>query len=100
MELQTAYSSRIIEPNTGEEEMDDPNAPATKRDLVQLEERLLEGMRDIQTEMLKAFYSYAQSADLRMRETDTMTHGMRERLAAVESRITEIERRLNMPPAA
>ena len=89
--------------------MDDLNAPATKGDLQkfatkddlrQFEERLMEGMRDIQTEMLKAFYSYAQSADLRMRESDTMTHGMRERLAAVESRITEIERRLNMPPAA
>lgn len=93
--------------------MDDLNAPATKGDLhrfatkddlqqaVQgLEDRLAETMRDMQTEMLKAFYNYAQSADLRMKDNETVTHGMRERLAVVESRLMEIEKRLNMPPAA
>jgi len=39
---------------------------------------LKETVRDVQTELLKAFYSFAQSA--------------------VESRVTEIERRINMPP--
>lgn len=84
--------------------MDDLNAPATKGDLQQaiqgLEERLTETMRDIQTEMLKAFYNYAQSADLRMKDNETVAHGVRERLAVVESRLMEIEKRLNMPPAA
>jgi hypothetical protein len=95
--------------------MDDLNAPATKGDIngatgqlrteltgrmQQMEDRLMEGMRDIQTEMLKGFYNYAQSADLRMKDNETVTHGMRERLAVVESRLMEIEKRLNMPPAA
>ncbi len=91
--------------------MEDLNAPATKGDLQQLkgeltesmqhlEDRLTETMRDIQTEMLKAFYNYAQSADLRMKDNETVTHGLRERLGVVESRLTEIEKRLNMPPAA
>ena len=100
--------------------MDDQNAPATKGDIHQVRDEihqvrdevhqvrdemhqvrdeLVETMRDVQTEMLKAFYSYAQSADLRMKDSETMTHGVRERLAVVESRITEIERRLNTPPA-
>jgi hypothetical protein len=48
------------------------NEPATKQDLTELEDRMVgrmresedrvvETMRDIQTEMLKAFYSFAES---------------------------------------
>jgi hypothetical protein len=79
--------------------MEDLNAPATKGDLRQVEDRLMEGMRDIQTEMLKAFNSYAQNNDLKMKQAETIDNQLRERLSVVESRITEIERRLNMPAA-
>ena len=52
----------------------DRNAPATKGDLetlrselhdhmTELRSGLTEQMRDVQTELLRAFYSYAQSAD-------------------------------------
>jgi hypothetical protein len=34
------------------------DTPATKRDIHALEERLLERMRDMQTELLKAFLPY------------------------------------------
>ena len=91
--------------------MEDPNAPATKGDLInlkdvltgnmqQLEDRLTETMRDVQTEMLKAFYSYAQGNDLRLKQAETIDNQLRERMSIFESRLTEIERRLNLPPAA
>ncbi len=87
--------------------MDDLNAPATKADLqriegrlVEAEERLMEGMRDVQTEMLKAFYSFAKSTEAKLQDSEISDHLIRQRVSAVESRLTEIERRLNMPPAA
>ena len=96
--------------------MEDLNAPATKGDLqkfatkddlqhleerlIQAEERLMEGMRDIQTELLKAFYSFAKSTDAKLQDAEISDHLIRQRVSAVESRLTEIERRLNMPPAA
>jgi hypothetical protein len=41
------------------------DAPATKRDIRELEERLLERMRDMQTELLKAFLPYQEQTRLR-----------------------------------
>jgi len=41
------------------------DAPATKRDVRELEERLLERMRDMQTELLKAFLPYQEQTRLR-----------------------------------
>jgi hypothetical protein len=57
-----------------------------------------EAMRDIQTELLKAFYSYGQTTDLKLKDGETSDAMARQRLTVVESRITDIERRLNMPP--
>lgn len=57
--------------------MADENAPATKKDLRELEERLSEQMRDMQTELLKA------------------------RMDVMERRLGEIEKKLLLnPPAA
>ncbi|MCX6626225.1 MAG: hypothetical protein NTW28_01160 [Candidatus Solibacter sp.] len=87
--------------------MDDLNAPATKRDLLQLRSEmqhhfddLKETMRDGQTEILKAFYGYAQTTDAKLKEGEQSDIALRQRLTAVESRILEVEKRLNMPPAA
>jgi uncharacterized membrane-anchored protein YhcB (DUF1043 family) len=91
---------------------DDPNAPATKRDLEQLEQKvemvrselhhsfdeLMEKMSDIQTELLRAFYNYAQTADAKLKEGEVADFLIRSRLTAMESRQTEMEKRLNMPP--
>jgi hypothetical protein len=41
------------------------DSPATKRDIRALEERLLERMRDMQTELLKAFLPYQEQTWLR-----------------------------------
>jgi hypothetical protein len=87
----------------------DRNAPATKGDVKDvklelgaemkaMEDRLVEAFRDGQTELLKAFYNYAQSNDERVASTEADAASLKKRLAIAESRITDIERRLNWPP--
>ena len=83
----------------------DRNAPATKGDVQDLrtelkamEDRLVEASRDGQTELLKAFYNYAQTNDERAASTEAESASLKKRLAIAESRITDIERRLNWPP--
>jgi len=71
-----------------------------KGDIQGLRDELLEAFRDSQTEMLRAFYSFAQSADVKFKETELEDIMLRQRLTAVESRLTEVEKRLHLPPAA
>ncbi|HEV3200821.1 MAG TPA: hypothetical protein VGZ73_23120 [Bryobacteraceae bacterium] len=61
---------------------------------------VMEAFRDSQTELLKAFYSYAQGNDERVASTESEASSLKKRLALVESRVTELERRLITPPAA
>jgi hypothetical protein len=100
---------------SAEWKMQDANAPVTNAefqqgmqqlksefagDLQQVKDELTETMRDIQTELLKAFYSVAKSNEARFDDAELSDRSIRQRVSAVESRITEIERRLNLPPAA
>jgi hypothetical protein len=109
--------------------MDDQNAPATKGDVAGLRAELKqdivglraelkqdieqvrsefnhgfddirETMRDGQTELLKAFYSFAHRIEVKLKDSEVAEFMLRQRLTVAESRITEIEKRLNMPPAA
>lgn len=95
--------------------MDDNRNPAWKGDLQDLESRLdgkldsveqriLDGVdtaiREAETRLLQAFYSFAESNQKRMTETERETAALKDRLATVESRLMEVEKRLNMPPAA
>ena len=41
--------------------MDDRNVPATKGDIADSEDRVMERLRDIETKLLNAFYGYAKS---------------------------------------
>ena len=41
--------------------MENGQQPATKQDVLDSEDRVVETMRDIQTEILKAFYAFAES---------------------------------------
>ena len=93
----------------------DLNAPATKRDLQDLEARqnerhemlraemahsfhdLNETFRDTQTELLKAFYNYAQSTDLKLKDGAESAANLRERLSVVERRLTELELKVSFP---
>jgi DNA anti-recombination protein RmuC len=61
-------------------------------------EDLIEKIRDSQTETLKAFYSYAQTTDIKLKDGAAADASLRERVAIIESRLLEVERRLLMPP--
>lgn len=78
--------------------MDDRNAPATKGDIADSEDRVMERLRDIETKLLNAFYGYAKSNDRRVLETEGNEAVLRSRLATLETRLTDVEHRLNMPP--
>jgi hypothetical protein len=102
--------------------MANDDAPATKADLNQLEEKLgadlqqlaeqlrsefqhgfdhlAESIHDSETRLLKAFYTFAESNQQRLSQVEGNTTAVIARLATLESRIIEVEKRLNMPPAA
>jgi hypothetical protein len=92
-------------------DMDDERAKAaTKGDLIELEAKfdgklsqlkddLVEAIRDGQTEVLRAFYGFSQTVLDRFKEQDQTEAGLKRRMATIESRIFEIEKRLNMPPS-
>jgi hypothetical protein len=63
-------------------------------------DELKETLRDGQTEILKAFYGYTQTTDAKLKEGVISDNFLRERLTIVESRLLNVERRLNMPPQA
>lgn len=64
---------------------DQDQRPATKHDLDQLEVRLVEQMRDMQTEVLRAFHNWARPTEIKLRSHE-------ERLTLLEERISQIER--------
>ena len=83
---------------------DDRNAPATRAGLTELEiritERLTEVMRDSQTGILKPFDGFSETVQTRFKAQDDTEAGLKKRLSVLEERLLEVERRLNMPPAA
>jgi outer membrane protein OmpA-like peptidoglycan-associated protein len=91
--------------------MDDLDAPATKRDLQGVAEQLRsemqhqyddlkETIRDSETKLLQAFYSFAESNQQRLALVEGNTNAVIVRLATLETRLLVVEKRLNMPPAA
>ena len=90
--------------------MDNGHEPATKADLRELAQQLRaefqhgfddlkETLRDSQTELLKAFCNYARSNDERIAAAEQESSSVKKRLAILENRMTEMERRLNFPPS-
>lgn len=105
--------------------MEDRNAPATKGDLADVRTELkaeiaevrteialqrseathqyhdvVERISDSETRLLKAFYDFAQSNQKRVTELEGNEAAIRSRLATIEDRLLNVEKRLNMPPAA
>lgn len=85
--------------------MDNGHEPATKQDVGQLRsefqhgfDELKETLRDSETKLLQAFYTFAESNQKRLSEVERENAGLKDRLATFESRLTEVEKRLNMPP--
>jgi chromosome segregation ATPase len=60
---------------------------------------LAESIHDSETRLLKAFYTFAEYQQ-RLAQVEGNTTAVIARLATLETRITEVEKRLNMPPAA
>lgn len=86
--------------------MDNGHEPATKQDIRDLEQRMGRGfddltelVRDTETKLLQAFYGYAKSNDTRVLEVEANEAVLRSRVSTIESRLTEVEKRLNIPPA-
>jgi hypothetical protein len=105
---------------------DDRNAPATKGDIEDLRSEMkeqigairsemqesaamlrsemqhmhddfIESARDGETRLLEAFYTFAKTNQARLTAHDQETAALKERLAIVESRLTEVERKVNFP---
>jgi len=83
---------------------DEQQQPATKADLqalqagleaadARLETRLLEAMRDMQTEILRGLERFARGNFARLHTLDTAGAAANERLAALEERVLALETR-------
>ena len=55
-------------------------------------------IRDSETRLLQAFYSFAETNQKRLTEVEREAAAVKERLALIEGRLTDVEKRLNMPP--
>jgi hypothetical protein len=67
---------------------------------VALRDELMEAVRDSETKLLKAFYTFAESNQQRISQVEASNGAVIARLATLESRITIVEKHLNLPPAA
>ena len=85
--------------------MNDDNTPVTRaelrEELAALESRIIGRMRDMETALLTAFHSYATGVGVHFRKIEAddsnIDAATTARLAALEDRVLEVERRL--PPA-
>lgn len=58
---------------------------------------LRETIHDGQTNLLQAFYSFAQSNQTRLTESERETATLKERMALYEQRLFDLERKVNFP---
>lgn len=88
--------------------MTNGHEPATKADLAELEtrmkaelaaqeNRIIEVMRDIQTELLKAFYGFTESNRQRVTQLEGNQGALITRIGVLEDRMLELERKVNFP---
>ena len=70
-----------------------------KADLRAMEERLREYVHDTETKLLRAFYTFAEANQKHLVELERSDSALRERLVSLETRVLEVEKRLNMPPS-
>jgi len=69
------------------------NDYATKTDLGEVKTELLERIEKVETTLLTEFHKYAQASERRMLATEVVTHNLSERVAAIETRVRELERK-------
>jgi hypothetical protein len=76
--------------------MNNGNQPATKADIQELRDQI----RDSETKLLTAFYDFAQANQRRLSELEGSDGSLIRRVGSIEGRLLEVEKRLNIPPAA
>lgn len=83
------------------------NEPATKADVEQLRSEmnhqyrdLVERISDSETRVINAIYDLAKTGNKRMTHIEGDNAALNNRLATIEDRLLEVEKRLNLPPAA
>jgi hypothetical protein len=64
-----------------------------------LTDRFTEAIHDSETKLLQAFYSFAETNNKRFVQGDAATAMAVSRLTTLESRVLELEKRLNMLPS-
>ena len=78
--------------------MHDGDRPATKRDVEELKDSLIERMRDMQTELLRGFSTYADGMGVRMRKIEAdqsnLDAATRKRFEGIEDRLARLEKKL------
>jgi len=67
---------------------------ATRDDLASLESRMMEQIEKTETRLLTAFHQSARPMEIRVRNVAATATGADERLALLEERISQLERRL------
>jgi len=80
--------------------MNNGHQPATKADLAELEGSLSAVVRDSETKLLTAFYEFAKANQRRLSELEGSDATLKLRVGSIEDRLLEVEKRLNIPPAA
>jgi hypothetical protein len=67
------------------------------------EQRMLDKVsdivRDAETRILQAFYGFTESSKKRMGQMEVSDAVLVSRLGTLEDRLTEVEKRLNIPPS-
>ena len=87
--------------------MSEAQQPATKQDFSDVRtdidrtlESLREAIQDSETRILRALYGYTQTIDIRLAETKLVQDSIERRVSVIEMRLLDVEKRLNLPPAA
>ncbi|MCC6367001.1 MAG: hypothetical protein IT165_26070 [Bryobacterales bacterium] len=91
-----AAESRILETTKAD------LAAAESRIIEEVTDRLTEMLRGIETSLLRAFHSYSQSVEVRMRRIEADSRNIdaesKGRIEALEARVLELE--LRLPPSS
>ena len=78
--------------------MPEDNSPATKQDLIALEDRLVEKTRDLQNELLRGFAAISEGQTFRLLKVEVaqsnLDAALSGRVGVIEKRLLEIELRL------
>lgn len=68
---------------------------ATKADLADVKTELLERLEKVETTLLKEFHKWAQITETRIRVNETLSFGLSDRMASLESRVRDLEQKRN-----